>query len=70
MAEIVCPMCNGTALIRKDGRPVGSEHMTMKEIMEQHRPCICADGEKESKLWADWNEEMAKPILPREAVRA
>lgn len=61
--EIVCPMCGGTALVRKDGQPIkllqGRERgdgMTMAEIQRLYDPCtFCELGEKEAKLWKEWN---------------
>lgn len=74
--EAVCPMCKGTALIRKDGLPIelleGQARgvgMTMAEIQSLNGPCgFCELGEKEAQFWKHWNEEMAKPIPPREAL--
>jgi hypothetical protein len=76
--EKVCLVCNGAGLLRKDGQrievltgPARGVGLSMADIQRLHDPCsFCALGKKEAQLWKDWNEEMAKPILPREAVGA
>lgn len=56
MENAACFRCNGTALIRKDGKPLGPEWRTMDDFIRECGPCpFCAAGELEAnfrKLWA------------------